>query len=283
MNEAALARPVLKWAGGKRQLQAHILARLPPRIGTYYEPFVGGGAVFFALASQGRFRRAVLGDRNPDLIAVYQALVEDVEGVIRALRKYRYSESEYYRVREQQPRSLTGRAARIIYLNKTGYNGLYRVNRAGQFNVPFGRHKSPMICDEKNLRAAAQALSRAQVISEDFEKVCRRARAGDAVYLDPPYLPVSKTSNFSAYDPLPFGVDEHQRLAGVFEQLEARGVDAVLSNSFTEQTRAIFGRFQYERVPVKRPINSNASRRGPADEILVVSRTGRRAAVAREG
>src|SRR5690606_39212834 len=134
-------------------------ARLPPRIGTYYEPFVGGGAVFFALASQGRFRRAVLGDRNPDLIAVYQALVEDVEGVIRALRKYRYSESEYYRVREQQPRSLTGRAARIIYLNKTGYNGLYRVNRAGQFNVPFGRHKSPMICDEKNLRAAAQALS----------------------------------------------------------------------------------------------------------------------------
>jgi len=278
MNRGVAARPVLKWAGGKRQLQQQILERLPLRMATYYEPFVGGGAVFFALASEGRFERAVLGDRNPDLVAVYHALVKDVEGVIRALGKYRYDEAEYYRVREQRPRSLVGRAARIIYLNKTGYNGLYRVNRAGQFNVPFGRHKAPLICDPVNLRAAASALASAEVVSDDFEALCRRAGPKDAVYLDPPYLPVSKTSNFAAYDPHPFGVDEHQRLADAFRRLEKHNVPAVLSNSYTEQTRRIFGGFEYVRVPVKRPINSKANRRGPVDEMLVVSR---RLAVAR--
>jgi len=264
-----VARPVLKWAGGKRQLQRQILEKLPPSIDTYYEPFVGGGAIFFALAAEGRFKRAVLGDRNPELVAVYHALIQDVEGVIRRLRKYRYDEDEYYRVREQRPRSLAARAARLIYLNKTGYNGLYRVNRAGQFNVPFGRHKSPLICDDVNLRAAASALGRAEVVSEDFETICRRAGPNDAVYLDPPYLPVSKTSNFTAYDPHPFGIDEHERLALAFERLERRGVCTVLSNSYTEQTRKIFGRFAYDRVPVKRPINSKGNLRGPVDEILV--------------
>ena len=272
MKRGSAARPVLKWAGGKRQLQHQILDELPTSIDTYFEPFVGGGAIFFALAAEGRFKRAVLGDRNADLVAVYHALTQDVEGVIRLLHKFRYSEAEYYRVREQRPRSLTARAARLIYLNKTGYNGLYRVNRSGQFNVPFGRHKSPLICDEDNLRAAAAALSRAEIVTEDFEAICRDARPSDAVYFDPPYLPVSKTSNFTAYDPHPFGIDEHERLAQVFERLERRGVCTVLSNSCTEQTRKIFGRFQYRRVPVKRPINSKANLRGPVDEILVVSR-----------
>ncbi len=269
MKHGAVARPVLKWAGGKRQLQRHILEKLPPRIETYYEPFVGGGAVFFALASEGRFKRAVLGDRNPELIAVYHALITDVDGVIRELRKYRYDETQYYRVREQRPRGLVQRAARIIYLNKTGYNGLYRVNRSGQFNVPFGKHKSPLICDEDNLKAAAEALSRAEVVTDDFESVCRRAKRRDAVYLDPPYLPVSKTSSFAAYDPLPFGVEEHRRLAAVFARLEKKGVNVVLSNSYTPDTRAIFGKFRYVKVPVKRPINSKGSLRGPVDEILV--------------
>lgn len=272
MKRGSAARPVLKWAGGKRQLQGRILENLPTSIDTYFEPFVGGGAIFFALAAEGRFKRAVLGDRNADLVDVYQALIQDVEGVIRLLRKFRYEETEYYRVREQRPRSLAARAARLIYLNKTGYNGLYRVNRSGQFNVPFGRHKSPLICDEDNLRAAATALSRAEVVTDDFEAICRDAGSNDAVYFDPPYLPISKTSNFTAYDPHPFGIDEHERLAQVFERLEASGVCTVLSNSYTEQTRKIFGRFKYERVPVKRPINSKGNLRGPVDEILVVSR-----------
>lgn len=277
MNGVPVARPVLKWAGGKRQLQEQILDLLPGKIDTYYEPFVGGGAIFFALAAAGRFKRAVLSDRNADLVAVYHALVADVDGVIRHLKKYRYDEAEYYRVREQRPRSLSARAARLIYLNKTGYNGLYRVNRSGQFNVPFGRHKAPLICDDQNLRAASVALSRAKLVTEDFEAICKHAKGpNDAVYLDPPYLPMSKTASFAAYDPHPFGVDEHERLALVFERLEARGVSAVLSNSYTEETRKIFGRFQHKSVPVKRPINSKGNLRGPVDEMLVFSRSRRR-------
>jgi DNA adenine methylase len=232
--------------------------------------------VFFELAQQGAFERAVLADRNPDLVAVYHALKHDVETVIKLLGKFRYDEDEYYRVRAQRPRGLCQRAARIIFLNKTGYNGLYRVNRSGQFNVPFGRHKSPLICDANNLRAAARALEQAEIVAKDFEQVCSQAGPDDAVYLDPPYLPVSKTSNFSAYDALPFGVAEHRRLADVFASLEQRRVPAVLSNSNTAATREIFGGFRHEKVQVKRPINSNASRRGPVQELLVYSKVRRR-------
>jgi DNA adenine methylase len=269
MSSGVEARPVLKWAGGKRRLVDRIVRRLPSRIGTYYEPFVGGAAVFFELFRKGSFEHAVLCDRNPDLIAVYQALKQDVEAVIRLLAGYRYEEEEYYRVRAQNPRGLYQRAARIIYLNKTGYNGLYRVNRSGRFNVPFGRHKAPVICDKENLRAAARALQRAEIVRDDFERVCAQARPGDAVYLDPPYLPVSKTANFAAYDALPFGIDEHRRLADVFRALERRRVCAVLSNSSTPATREIFGSFPHVEVDVKRPINSDASRRGPVKELLV--------------
>jgi DNA adenine methylase len=262
---------VLKWAGGKTQLLAKILERLPDRISTYYEPFVGGGAVFFALAARGRFERAVLADRNQDLVQVYRALRKDVDGVVRALKRYSYDEETYYRVRAQRPRGLAQRAARLIYLNKTGYNGLYRVNRSGQFNVPFGRHKNPNICDEATLRTAALALSRATVEASDFEAVCERAEPGDAVYLDPPYLPVSKTASFAAYDRHPFGVAEHERLARVFASLEARRVHAVLSNSLTPKTEELYARWPIERVEVPRPINSRAESRGPVPEILVVN------------
>ncbi|MBE7484897.1 MAG: DNA adenine methylase [Polyangiaceae bacterium] len=271
MTLGAPARPVLKWAGGKTQLLPKILARLPERIDTYFEPFVGGAAVFFALAARGSFRRAVLADRNPDLVAVYRALQQDVEGVIRALGRMSHSESEYYRVRALSPRGLVQRAARIIYLNKTGYNGLYRVNRSGQFNVPFGKYKNPNFCDAENLRAAAAALQGVEIAEADFEAVCARARPGDAVYLDPPYVPLSKTSYFTAYDRHPFGQLEHERLARVFAELEGRGVDAVLSNSNTPETRALYRGFRAEKVKVARNINSRASARGPIDELLVVA------------
>ncbi|MFO0566189.1 MAG: DNA adenine methylase [Polyangiaceae bacterium] len=271
MTPGAQARPVLKWAGGKKQLLPQILRRLPAEIETYYEPFVGGGAVFFALAREERFRRAVIGDRNPDLIAVYRAIQEDVEGVIRVLRRFRHTESEYYRIRALAPRKLVERAARTIYLNKTGYNGLYRVNRAGEFNVPFGRYKSPNICDERNLRAASSALAQVEIVVADFEEVCARAASGDAVYLDPPYVPLSKTSNFTAYDRHPFGAPEHARLARVFGALQKRGVHALLSNSDTPETRALYREFSLRRVPVARPINCRADARGTIHEILVVA------------
>jgi DNA adenine methylase len=275
MRSRGRARPVLKWAGGKTQIVDRILSLLPPQIGTYFEPFVGGGAVFFALAAAGRFRRAVIGDRNPDLLCVYRALQKDAESVIGALSELEYSESEYYRVRASKPRALARRAARVIYLNKTGYNGLYRVNRSGEFNVPFGRYENPTICDAQNLRAVAQALSSVEIVESDFAASCMRARPGDALYLDPPYVPLSRTANFTAYDRHPFDLGEHARLAEAFASLLERGVDAVLSNSDTPETRALYRKFQIARVLVARPINSRTSGRGRIPEILVSARARR--------
>jgi DNA adenine methylase len=264
--------PVLKWAGGKRQLLDEIRARLPKKIATYYEPFVGGAAVFFQLAEEERFERAVLADQNRDLIDVYRALKDDADRVIEFLSKMPYaenSEKAYYAIRANKPRSAPERAARIIYLNKTGYNGLYRVNSRGEFNVPFGRYAKPNICDRPRLRAAAEALQKVELLVADFEDICAKARKDDAVYLDPPYLPVSRTANFASYHSEPFGIDEHQRLARVFGKLAKRGVSALLSNSDTEDTRAIFSEFKVETVSAARAINSNATRRGKVSEILV--------------
>ncbi len=271
MNRYLVARPFLKWAGGKRQLLGEILGRLPGRIKTYYEPFLGGGAVFFALAAEGRVSRAVLSDVNDDLITVYRGVRDDVEGVIAALKRYRYDEEEFYRVRAQKPRSLIQRAARVIYLNKTGYNGLYRVNRSGQFNVPFGRYKNPRICDEPNLRAASRVLQCAEIREADFEAVCRQARPGDAVYLDPPYLPVSSTARFADYDHHPFREAEHKRLAEALRELGQRRVLALLSNSDTEQTQRLYRGLKVEKVFASRSINSNPEKRGPVQELLVRS------------
>jgi DNA adenine methylase len=269
MRTKEMPRPVLKWAGGKAQLAALILERLPPQIDTYREPFFGGGAVFFALARQNRFSRAVLSDVNPELIDVYRAIVEDVDAVIRRLKKMTCSEEDFYRVRAQKPTSLAGRAARTIYLNKTGYNGLYRVNRSGDFNVPYGRYESPRICDEPNLRQVASVLSKAEFHVEDFEAASQRVQSGDAVYFDPPYLPVSKTSDFTSYARHPFLLPEHERLAKVFDALSARGIPAVLSNSCTPDTKRLYLAHRIEYPLVARAINSDSTKRGKIKEILV--------------
>lgn len=272
MDRNHFARPVLKWAGGKAKLADTICALLPEKIETYYEPFVGGAAVFFALAKAKRFRRAILSDSNPELINVYQSLKSDVDGVIQALKKWQYSKETFYRLRDEyQWRTSVQRAARTIYLNKTGYNGLYRVNRAGQFNVPFGRHTNPTICDAENLRLVARALQSVQLVVADFEQACQRATAGDAVYFDPPYFPVSATAYFTSYDKHPFGAEEHRRLEHVFADLAGRGVTAVLSNSDTPETREMFSHWSAQTIQVPRAINSRASARGPVSELLVVN------------
>jgi DNA adenine methylase len=160
----------------------------------------------------------------------------------------------------------------MIYLNRTGYNGLYRVNRAGQFNVPFGRYAQPKICDEERLRAVAEALTGVELVLGDFESVAGRARGRDAVYFDPPYVPVSATARFAEYHNVPFGDAEHERLARLFERLVDGGVGAVLSNSDTPRTREIFGHLAHDRIPARRNINSNGTRRGPVFEMLVHGR-----------
>jgi DNA adenine methylase len=270
-------RPILKWAGGKARLVPAILPLLPASIDTYYEPFVGGAAVFFALAGERRFRRAVLSDLNAELVDVYRGVKKDVEQVIRLLRQYRrrHDSDTYYRTREIDPQSLelVERAARLIYLNKTGYNGLYRVNRAGQFNVPFGSYVNPAICDEERLRGAAAALRArgVRLAVGDFAEVTRRAQPGDAVYFDPPYVPRSTTANFTSYHSEIFGQEAHERLARTLEELTQRGVRTVLSNSDTRFTRQLYDqrRFDVHEVQVTRPINSKSTARGRVGELLV--------------
>jgi len=267
-------RPILKWAGGKRSLVPRILRELPERIQTYYEPFVGGAAVFLALAEARRFERAVITDKNAQLINLYQVVQNDHLKLLKKLEQLqaRTSEQDYYEIRAEKGGNRIERAARLIYLNKTGYNGLYRVNSKGGFNVPYGRYKRPKIYDPERLMSAALALQDVSIRVADFEEACADAQRGDAVYLDPPYLPLSKTANFSAYHSEAFGLTEHQRLAKFFARLLKRGVAAVLSNSATPETRALYQSFKCSDVAVRRPINSIASRRGAVSELLVVAR-----------
>ena len=285
MLPRADVKPVLKWAGGKRQLLEPILAfvdrAFPDQIETYYEPFAGGGAVFFALAARGKFKRARLSDKNEDLIRVYTALRDDAHSVIHELEKLcqaKPTEDVYYKIRASRPTKAAARAARMLYLNRTGYNGLYRVNRSGDFNVPYGRYKKPNILDPARLLATAGALQDVELAVEDFADSCKKAKRGDFVYFDPPYVPVSKTSSFAAYHSVAFTLAEHQRLAKTFAQLTKRGVATLLSNSDTPDTRELYAAFDTRTVQAKRAINSNGARRGAISEILVHGQPPARAA-----
>lgn len=271
------AAPFIKWAGGKTQLLGPILAALPARIDVYYEPFIGGGAAFFALAAQGRFARAVLADRNPDLVEAYRVVRDDVDGLVGDLRVHQEHARDpdyYYGVRARDPSGLgpVARAARLIYLNRTCYNGLYRVNRRGEFNAPFGRYANPTVCNEPLLRAASRALAPAELVVGDFADTVAAAGPGDAVYFDPPYVPISATSSFTAYDASPFREEEHRRLAGVYRACLARGAAAVLSNSDCALTRALYDGLDVQTVLATRAVNSVAARRGKISEILVSGR-----------
>jgi DNA adenine methylase len=260
-------RPFLKWAGGKGQLLGRLRARVPPSYGRYFEPFLGGGALFFAL----RPARGFLSDVNREIIDCYTAVRDDVSGLVAALRDHRYDSKHYYEVRNTDPAklALVERAARTIFLNKTGFNGLYRVNRAGKFNVPFGRYAKPAICDEPNLRACSAALADVELVAADFERAASRAAAGDFVYFDPPYVPVSRTAAFTAYAPGGFDLDAQSRLAAFFDKLAERGVAVLLSNSDVPEIRKLYARYAMDTIEATRVINCKATRRGPVRELLV--------------
>jgi len=264
----------LKWVGGKGQLLDRILPHMPASFGAYHEPFVGGGALFFGLWRDRRVvdKPVVLSDVNPELVDTYCALRDEVEAVIEALETHYYDETYYYDVRSVDPWTLSRaeRAARMIFLNRSGFNGLYRVNKKGKFNVPFGRYTNPTICDELNLRAVSQALAHADIVNDGFTGVLERAESGDLVYFDPPYVPVSSTSNFVSYAKGGFTSDDQERLASVVETLIDRGVHVVLSNSETPWVKKRYRDLDVHRVPARRNINSNAARRGPVGEVVVV-------------
>jgi DNA adenine methylase len=274
LNGRVVPRPFLKWAGGKGQLLEELMARVEAAkpFGRYHEPFLGGGALFFEMVRRGELsRKALLSDNNPNLMDAYNGLKEDVEGVISLLKKHRvrHSEEYYYKVRGQVPKKTTERAARIIYLNKTCYNGLYRENQSGQFNVPFGRYKKPAICDEANLRAVAVALKDAVVETRHFVTVLDVAGKGDLVYFDPPYHPLSRTSSFTGYEKTGFGEDSQRLLADVFRKLDGLGVKVLLSNSMTPLIQKLYAGFDLDTVYAARFVNSRADRRGRIREALV--------------
>jgi len=267
----AAASPVVKWVGGKSKLLPELRARMPERFGRYFEPFAGGAALLFATAP----RDAVLADDNRDLIETYRAISNDVDGVVRRLEIHRrhHGETHYYetRARWNDPQvswSTLDRAATFIYLNKTCFNGLWRVNRGGAFNVPMGRYADPPICVPETLRTAAIVLARAELRNTDFRKTVEDAARGDFVYFDPPYDPLTKTANFTSYTQGSFGDDDQRALAELAKALVARGVRVMLSNSDTPFVRSIYRGLKIDRVKCPRAINSDASRRGDVDEVI---------------
>jgi DNA adenine methylase len=265
------ARPILKWAGGKGALLPQFSPHFPAP-GTYqryFEPFMGSGAVFFHLQPAQSF----LFDINPQLIEAYRVVRDTVEELIAALQVHYYDAHYYYEVRAQLPATLSPvqRAARLIFLNHTCYNGLYRENRQGQFNVPFGRHRNPTICDVAGLRAASAALQRAHLDVLDFENVLTSAAPGDLLYFDPPYEPLSPTSNFTSYTAHGFTSADQRRLADVFRALDRRGCLLMLSNSSAALIYELYQGFQIHDILARRAINSKRDGRGTVKELLITN------------
>lgn len=275
MTHQQFVQPFLKWAGGKRQLLSAIARYLPDKFNTYYEPFLGAGAVLFYL----RPKRAVVNDINAELMNTYMAVRDDIENLLADLKKHKNEKEYYYRLRDLDRtadfRRLTPtqRASRIIYLNRTCYNGLFRVNRQGYFNVPFGRYKNPQIVNEPVLRAVHHYFNTAdvQLLNTDFEQAVASARAGDFVYFDPPYDPVSETARFTGYSHDGFDKKEQERLRDVFVELDRRGCLVLLSNSATDFVKHLYRDYRIVTVTANRNINSVASKRGKIDEVLVMN------------
>jgi len=281
LEASAAVRPFIKWAGGKGQLLTELSQRLPHAFRRYHEPFVGGGALFFHLYNSGQLQHgAALSDYNDELILCYQVVRDDVEVLISALKeheRHRLDRDYFTRVRswDRQPdfaqRSPVERAARTIFINRTCYNGLYRLNNKGQFNAPFGYYKNPLICDPDNMRAASEALQRVELRVEDFSHVAERAEPDDLVYFDPPYVPVSATSSFTHYTGQSFGPVDQRRLAGIFDTLMERGVYVMLSNSHTPLTRELYAAHAVSTsvVLASRKINCDGRKRGNVEELIV--------------
>lgn len=271
-----LVSPVLKWVGGKRQIIEQIKKYIPQNISTYYEPFIGGGAVLFELQP----KKAVINDVNSELMNLYDVIQNNVDELIEELRLHKNEEAYFYEIRELDRDkkkygsfSAVQRAARIIYLNKTCYNGLFRVNRAGEFNTPFGRYKNPNIVNEVTLKAVSNYFKKAQItlVCRDFEEVLKGAKKGAFVYLDPPYDPASYTSSFTGYNKGGFDQNEQVRLKNMCDKLNKKSINFLLSNSATDFIKELYKDYKIEIIQAKRAINSKADKRGTVDEVLVMN------------
>lgn len=267
--KAPAAKPILKWAGGKTQMLGELMPRVPKTYGRYIEPFFGGGALFFSLKPE----NAIIADSNPELINMYLQVANNVDDVIEYLQKYENTSEMFYEVRSLDWQTLpkAEAAARTIYLNKTCFNGLYRVNRSGQFNTPFGKYKNPKICDVDALRLASEALRKADILCGDYKLVLEHyAQPGDFVFLDPPYLPISENSDFKRYTKEQFYEDDHVELAKMIGSLHERGCYVILTNSNHPLVHQLYEQYKIEVIQTKRHISCHGDTRKGEDVIVTI-------------
>jgi DNA adenine methylase len=261
--------PFLKWAGGKRALLPALVPLLPASYGSYYEPFVGGGALFFALQPS----RAFLNDANEELVNCYAVVRDRLDDLLVALTAHRNTEDHFRRVRAQRSADLDdiARAARFVYLNRTCFNGLYRVNARGEFNTPYGGYRNPTLVPEVSLRAASSALHGVTLTAVGYREACATAGKGDLVYLDPPYVAAGRYADFRRYHREQFRDDDHEDLARLFKELDARGCRVRLSNAHTPWVLDLYADWTIHEVTTRRAINSDGSGRGPVREVVVAN------------
>ena len=267
--ENVKGRPILKWAGGKQQLLPHLLSRVPQNFNRYIEPFVGGGALFFTLNPG----KAIISDSNPELINVYNMAAHHVEELVKILKTLKVSKDIYYEIREQDVSQLSDieKAARTIYLNRTCFNGLYRVNKQGRFNVPYGKHKNPRVCYPEELRTASHILNRCRILCGDYKDVLSAyAKKGDFIYIDPPYLPVSKYSDFKRYTKEQFYEEDHMELAKEVDRLHQLGCHVLLTGSNHPLIFELYDGFKMEVLQTRRNINKDGTKRTGEDVIIYV-------------
>ncbi len=271
-------KPFVKWAGGKRQLIPILNENLPKTFGTYYEPFLGGGALLFHILTEKNTQKCSISDLNSDLVLTYTTIRNRVDELISSLKNHernyqKDSKTYYYSVRESNPKNEIEKTSRLLFLNRTCFNGLYRVNSKGKFNVPLGRYTNPNIVNEENLRSVSAILqsSKVAIKCRDFKSVLQDAKKGDLVYFDPPYQPVSETANFTSYTNKSFTYEDLIRLAELCMKLDSKGCKVLLSNSDSKEVAKIFSdkSWKINRIQVNRSINSNSKKRTGHFELLI--------------
>lgn len=271
-------KPFVKWAGGKRQLIPILNENLPKTFGTYFEPFLGGGALLFNMLTERNDQKCSISDLNSDLVLSYTTIRDKIDDLINSLKNHekhyqKNSKKYYYSIRESNPRNQIEKTSRLIFLNRTCFNGLYRVNSKGKFNVPLGKYTNPNIVNEENLRSVSRILrsSRISIKCRDFEAVLRDAKRDDLVYFDPPYQPVSDTSNFTSYTNKDFTYDDLSRLVELCMKLDSKGCNVLLSNSNSQKVADMFTTKPWKifKIKANRSINSNSKKRTGHFELLI--------------
>lgn len=265
----------VKWAGGKSQLIEQYKPFFPQKVERYFEAFLGSGSVFLFVKRNFNPKEVFLSDINEELIITFKVVRDNVEELIKSLKKRKHLNSKeyFYKVRKEKPQELSDveRASRLIYLNKTCYNGLYRVNAKGEFNVPFGKYKNPSIFEEQVLRETSKLLKDVKIEVSSFENILNKAKKEDLVYFDPPYFPISKTASFTSYAKVMFLGKEQEKLAGVFKELDKRGCFLMLSNSDHPFIRKLYKGFNIRQIKARRVISCIGTKRGKINELLITN------------